>query len=116
MNHDEQAIEKEIQEKRKTAPRVRPEDLDNEIDGEAYYVFPGTTTTVCLLTLKNGFSVNGWSAAASPENFDEEVGRKIARDNARQQIWPLLGFRLKDKLEAAKIANDLMASRGDDSL
>ena len=98
MNHDENEVESMIQEKGLDAPRVKPEDLDNEILAEQYHVFPGTTTTVCLLTLRNGFSVNGWSTAASPENFDEEIGRKIARDNARQQIWPLLGFRLRDRL------------------
>ena len=54
--------------------------------------------TFCVLVLRNGFTVTGESACASPENFDAEVGRKIARQNAVQKIWPLLGFRLRDKL------------------
>ena len=56
--------------------------------------------TFCVLVLKNGFTVTGESACASPENFDAEVGRKIARQNAVQKIWPLLGFLLKEKLYA----------------
>ena len=59
--------------------------------------------TICILELKNGFTVTGESACASPENFDAELGRKIARANAVAKIWPLLGFSLKQKLhEAAK--------------
>lgn len=56
--------------------------------------------TFCVLVLDNGFTVTGESACASPENFDAELGRKIARQNAVAKIWPLLGFRLRDKLAA----------------
>ena len=56
--------------------------------------------TFCVLVLRNGFTVTGESACASPENFDAEVGRKIARQNAVQKIWPLLGFALKERLHA----------------
>ncbi len=94
----ESEIENEIQEKGLTAPRVTPDDLDNEILAEQYHQFPGTTVTVCCLTLKNGFNVVGESAAASPENFDIQVGCKVAFTHARDKIWPLLGFRLKDRL------------------
>ena len=59
--------------------------------------------TFCVLVLRNGFTVTGESACASPENFDAELGRKIARANAVNKVWPLLGFSLKQKLhEAAK--------------
>ena len=54
--------------------------------------------TFCVLVLRNGFSVTGESACASPENFDAEIGRNIARQNAVQKIWPLLGYELKTKL------------------
>jgi hypothetical protein len=99
-NHDEQAIEKEIQAKGLNAPRLNPQHIDDTITAEAYYVFPGTTLTVCALTLRNGFQVIGESAAASPENFNEEIGRKIARDNARNKIWALEGYLLRSKLAA----------------
>ena len=56
------------------------------ITGEDYHVFPGTTLTVCCLKLRNGFTVTGESAAASPENFDVELGKKIARSNACDKI------------------------------
>ena len=100
-NHDEAAIEKEIQAKGLNAPRLNPQHIDETIKSEAYYVFPGTTMTVCMLVLRNGFSVIGESAAASPENFNEEIGRKIARDNARNKIWALEGYLLRSKLAAA---------------
>lgn len=95
---DEQAIEKEIQAKGLNAPRLSPQHIDDTIVGEAYHVFPGTTLTVCALTLKNGFQVVGESAAASPANFDEAIGRKIARDNARNKIWALEGYVLRGVL------------------
>jgi hypothetical protein len=54
--------------------------------------------TFCVLVLKNGYTVTGESACASPENFNAEIGRSVARANALDKIWPLLGFRLRDKL------------------
>lgn len=99
--HSEDQIENEIRAKGKTAPRLTPADIDAVIAGEAFHIFPGTTLTVCCLTLRNGFTVTGESAAASPENFDAEIGAKIARDNARNKIWALEGYLLKDRLRAA---------------
>lgn len=97
----EQAIENEIQAKGLNAPRLNPAHIDAQIAGEDYHVFPGTTLTVCCLTLHNGFTVTGESAAASPENFDAEIGRKIARQNAREKIWALEGYLLKERLAKA---------------
>ena len=54
--------------------------------------------TFCVLVLRNGFTVTGESACASPENFDAEIGRKIARQNAVQKIWPLMGYELRSEL------------------
>lgn len=120
------SIEQEIQAKGLTAPRVTPADIEAEIASEHYFtasegvfgaaylessppfVPPADTPnslgllTFCVLALRNGFTVTGESACASPENFDAEIGRKIARQNAAQKIWPLLGFRLRDKLAASK--------------
>ncbi len=98
--NNEAAIEAEIQAKGLNAPRLTPEHVDARISSEAYYVFPGTTLTVCALTLQNGFIVTGESAAASPANFDEAIGRKIARENARQKIWALEGYLLRELLSA----------------
>lgn len=112
----DQAIENEIQAKGLTAPRVTPADIEAEIVGE-YYINAGEACHVafvhesdtraplgllnfCVLRLRNGFTVTGESACASPENYDAELGRKIARQNAAAKIWPLLGFRLRDRLVA----------------
>lgn len=118
------SIEQEIQAKGKTAPRVTPEDIEAAISGETYFtaaegvlgaykkhddVYQGTEVhhasfgqlTFCVLVLRNGFTVTGESACASPENFDEEIGRKVARANAVQKIWPLMGYALKQRLHEA---------------
>lgn len=98
MERDEAAVEAEIKAKGLTAPRITPEDIDKQIVAGAYHVFPGTTTTVCCLTLRNGFTVIGESACADPRNFNEELGRQIAHDNARNKIWALEGYSLRSKL------------------
>lgn len=98
MSQNEQAIEQEIQAKGLTAPRLTPDDIDAVIVRVDYHVFPGTTLTVCCLQLRNGFSVTGESAAASPENFDITIGRKIALENARNKIWALEGYLLRDRI------------------
>lgn len=98
MSHDEAAIEAEIEAKGLNAPRLSPEMIDAQIRGAEFHVFVGTELTVCRLELSNGFSVTGYSAAASPENFDAELGQKIAQGNARSHIWPLEGYLLKEVL------------------
>ena len=101
MNRNEAAVEQEIQDKGLNAPRLTPQQIDNAVIAGQYYVFPGTTVTVCCLTLRNGFTVVGESACASPENFNEELGRKIAHDNARNKIWQLEGYLLRQRLHDA---------------
>jgi hypothetical protein len=119
MSTDQQ-IEQEIQEKGLTAPRVTPADIEANIIGVHYFtgaqgarssVDSGvidmedlealSLLTFCVIVLRNGFTVTGESACASPENFDAELGRKIARQNAVNKIWPLMGYALKEKLANA---------------
>ena len=100
---NEETVESMIKLKKLTGKRLTPESIDQSIASAQYHVFPGTTTTVCLLKLINGFTVVGESACASVENFDEELGRKIAFDNARNKIWQLEGYLLRQNLfEAGK--------------
>ena len=99
----ETELENEIQAKGLNAPRLTPALIDAAIVSEQYHVFPGTTMTVCALTLRNGYIVTGESAAASPDNFDEAIGRKIARENARNKIWALEGYLLREKLAAVEL-------------
>lgn len=100
ISSSEAAIEAELRTKGLNAPRLTQADIDAAIVGEDYHVFPGTTMTVCALKLRNGFVVIGESAAASPENFDAAIGKRIARDNARNKIWALEGYQLRSKLAA----------------
>lgn len=110
-----------------TAPRITPDHIDACIASEHYFTaeegIQGRLAkersgmgvendalkllTFCVLVLKNGFTVTGESACASPENFNAEIGRKIARANAVQKIWPLEGYLLKQRLhEASQIPVD----------
>lgn len=110
-------IQLEIEAKGLHAPRVTPADIEAEIASEHYFTaldgIAGaqgekfdryrnhaslSLLTFCVLVLKNGFTVTGESACASPANFDEEIGRKIARQHAVDKIWPLLGFSLRDAI------------------
>ncbi len=132
----ENAIEQEIQAKGKTAARVTPADIEANIASEHYFTgFDGAAgaayneaspdgvlrqfsfeappalslLTFCVLVLRNGFTVIGESACASPENFDAEIGRKIARSNAVARIWPLMGYELRSKLTARPAEPDFLA-------
>ena len=115
---DDAAIEQEIQAKGKTAARVTPADIEANIAAEYSFVaadaVKGCPTlesmhllTFCVLVLRNGFTVTGESACASPENFDAEIGRKIARQNAVQKIWPLMGYELRTRLSGDTPAQHL---------
>lgn len=95
-------LEQVIHDKGLTAPRITPETISSSILAEHYYVFPNTTTTVCCLTLRNGFTVIGESACVSPENFDSGLGEKIAFNNAKEKIWLLEGYLLKQRLAEEK--------------
>src|SRR5215472_522032 len=100
LSASEAAIEAELKTKGLDAPHITPAHIDAQIVGEWYAIVPDTTMTVCALTLRNGFVVIGESAAASPENFDAAIGRRIARDNARNKIWALEGYLLRSRLAA----------------
>lgn len=94
----ESEIETLIQERGLNAPRLTPELIDAQIKYVEYWRVPNTTTTVCAMVLQNNFTIIGQSAAASMANFDEEIGKQIAYQDAREQIWKLEGYVLKNKL------------------
>lgn len=103
-------VEDEIQAKGLTAPRITPADIEANIAREWFFTaaegakiagtdpHPLDLLTFCVLVLKSGFTVTGESACASPENFDPEIGRRIARENAIEKLWPLMGYELKSRL------------------
>lgn len=115
-------IEQEIQAAgANVAPRITPADIEANIRAEVYFtatdaaqsdqahikseyvegeriLAPLDLLTICVLVLRNGFTVTGESACASPENFNAEIGRKVARENAVAKVWPLMGYELKCRL------------------
>ena len=129
-------LEEEIVTKGLTAPRITPADVEANIVGEYYFTAAQGVQaafgeqdeltrltgahgelkllTFCVLVLKNRFTVTGESACASPENFDAELGRKIARSNAIDKLWPLLGYALKQRLHDEEAKNALVAALDED--
>jgi hypothetical protein len=96
MNEDQ--VEERVKELGLNAPRLTPNHIEKAIISEQYYVFPNTTTTVCALKLANGFTVVGKSASVSAANFDKKIGEEVARDDAKQQVWELEGYLLRNSL------------------
>ena len=76
--------------------------VDDTDTSKTTVIGPLGLLTFCVIVFNNGFTVTGESACASPENFDAEIGKKIAFENAKQKIWPLLGYKLKCDLHEAK--------------
>ena len=127
---NEQKIEQEIQNKGLNAPRLTPDHIDSVIQSVHYFTagdgYVGALTsseefnalpehertvqpplqldllTFCVIVLKNGLTVTGESACASPKNFNAEIGQKVAYENAREKIWNIEGYPLKEKLHQAK--------------
>ena len=80
--------------------RLTPEDIRSKIKGIQYHIVPNTTTTICSLTLENGFVVNGESSCADPSTFNKEIGERFAYAFAVEKVWPLEGYLLKEKLSS----------------
>lgn len=100
---NEVEIEKEIRQKNLNAPRITPQHIDDCIVSETFNNLPNGRTTVCQLTLRNGYTVEGISSCVSIENFNQEIGNKISNENARNKIWELEGYLLRQKLFEASV-------------
>lgn len=112
MNHipsprnDDDGIEAQLRARGLTAPRITPEALDANIKHVEFVVHTSITGQVlrwAVLTARNGFAVTGRpSASVSPENDNREIGEAIALKNAKEELWPLMGYQLKSELEALR--------------
>jgi hypothetical protein len=120
--HDDSGIEQRIQSLGSSAPRVTPQDIENNILSTHYFTAaegvmgeemfnerpctnapdPLFLLTFCVIILKNGFTVTGESACVSPQTFNAEIGKSIARANAINKIWSLMGYALKQQLHNNK--------------
>lgn len=98
----ETQTEQEIQAKGLTAPRLCPADLNANIahtEIVKHVSHSGQVLRWAVLTTKNGFAVTGRpSASVSAANDDQAIGEKVAIENARTELWPLIGSALKQKL------------------
>ena len=96
------SIEQEIVAKGLTAPRVTPADIEANIADIEFVRFVSKTGQVlrwAVITTRNGFAVVGKpSCAVSSANDNAEIGEKVALDNSKEELWPLMGYELKNKL------------------
>lgn len=140
----EQQIEQKIQSKNLNAPRLKPADIDAVIVSEHYFTAAQgeakaledgafvngslngaalrpipellSQITFCVLILKNGYKISGVNhSGVSPENHDPELGRKLAYENARNKVWELEGYLLKEKLNHQVKIQEHFASQGVDA-
>jgi len=95
---NDNTVEQLLQDKGLNAPRLNPTMIEETIVHEYYHIVPNTTLTICVLTLSNGFLVTGEAAAVSLDNFDKDIGEHVARNQAKDKIWALEGYLLKQKL------------------
>ncbi len=93
----------------RTAPRVTPEGIRDKI-ADVRYLWDANLC-LCIIEMQNGFKLVGKSAPASPENFDAEIGKRYAYDDAFKQIWPLEGYLLRDSLHSATLRPDPLTRR-----
>lgn len=143
-DNSDAGIEQELKSLGKTAPCITADDIRANIVSEHYFTAaegllgagmaglengegavdlgeamdeaggPLDLLTICVLVLRNGFTVVGTSACASPENFDAEVGRKLAKAKAFDQVWQLMGYELRSRLASGQWLVDLgQLSEGD---
>lgn len=99
---DENQVEEQLQAKGLTAPRLTPDAIDAVIVSETFTTMPSGKSMVCELTLRNGFTVRGEAATVSKANFNEEIGQRISRDNARSKAWELEGYLLQERLHCGE--------------
>lgn len=83
--------------------------IEDQIKATEYYVWPGTTLTLALIKLENGFNVLGQSACIDPNKFDAETGRRLARKDAFEKIWPLEAYLLAEAKYQEKQAEEQQA-------
>lgn len=84
--------------------KVTVEAIEARIVRTTYWVLPGTTVTVCMLSIDNGYTVRGESACVDPANFDEAKGEQYSREDAFRKLWPLFGFLLSEDRFRAKVS------------
>jgi Phage protein (N4 Gp49/phage Sf6 gene 66) family len=89
------------------APRVTLADIEAKIVDRYYFTGADigggdalSVLTICILVMRNGFTVIGKAAPASPENFNAQLGRDFAYEDAVRQIWPLEGYLLRESLHS----------------
>jgi len=108
-------IDQQIENKASVAPRVTKADIDANIVAEHYFTARDGANaadggghpyheslgllTFCVLVLRNGFTVTGESACVSPENFNADIGKEVARKDAYEKIWPLMGYELRSRVK-----------------
>lgn len=94
--------------------KVTMQGVFDKVKRSTYTVLPDGVTTVCQLTLENGFSVNGHSACADPANYDQFLGEKYAYEDALRKIWPFEGYLLCERMYQDRLSANRLAAYAKD--
>lgn len=103
-NHAETPIKADVYRHPVSPTNVTMQGILDKIKGCTHTLMPDGRTTVCQLTLKNGYTVNGISACVHVSNYNQALGENYAYEDALNKIWQLEGYLLAEKL---KVARDL---------
>ena len=90
----------ELLEASPSAQRLTPDYLKSRVEKAEFHRLTDTLT-VCVMTTKNGFTIVGKSACADPANYNQEIGEKVAYQDAFSQLWPLEGYLLRERITGA---------------
>jgi hypothetical protein len=93
---------------------VTPELIEAAIARCEFHLFDKTTRTTCVLTLVNGFTVDGTAAALPTTQFDPQIGMGIARKQAMGKVGDYLAFAAMDQMAGSPMGS--MVDRALDAL
>jgi hypothetical protein len=95
-------------------PRVTKQAIEAKIASTSYFI-TNQFKTICVIELRNGFEVSGEAACADKRNYDREIGKRLAYDDAFRKIWPLEGYLLRDTIWKASqyLPEDFLATGRD---
>ena len=80
------------------APTVTQQGIFDKIKGATYTLLPNGRTTICQLTMENGFTIEGQSACVSADNYNQHLGEKYAYEDALNKVWPFEGYLLAEQI------------------
>lgn len=64
----------------------------------------GKPVTYVTVRMQNGFTLRESTTCVDPNNYDEEIGKKICLEKIEDKVWFLLGYQLQEKIHIASLS------------